>query len=245
LVEQSQAARELADVTRQIKETLDRDALDSDGNLADTYHGTLLGRRYLDLKARATSSHSRDAIESTIFNHLNSFFSRYYQDGDFISKRRYSRRQRYAIPYNGEEVYLYWANNDQYYVKTAEYFTDYTFTGPNGVTVHFKLQDASVEQNNIKGENRFFVPSSTHSTGSDRLQQEEPAGRNHCQSSYRHPEAITSQDRRARPRCLEHRKAAESCWRAGHISRTSPSAVYEAEHVRLLHSQELEGIPLP
>ena len=164
LVEQSQAARELADVTRQIKETLDRDALDSDGNLADTYHGTLLGRRYLDLKARATSSHSRDAIESTIFNHLNSFFSRYYQDGDFISKRRYSRRQRYAIPYNGEEVYLYWANNDQYYVKTAEYFTDYTFTGPNGVTVHFKLQDASVEQNNIKGENRFFVPRTKETT---------------------------------------------------------------------------------
>ncbi len=43
-----------------------------------------------------------------------------YQDGDFLSKRRYSRRERYAIPYNGEEVYLYWANHDQYYVKTAE-----------------------------------------------------------------------------------------------------------------------------
>jgi len=69
---------------------------------------------------------------------------RYYQDGDFISKRRYSKRQRYAIPYNGEEVYLYWANNDQYYVKTAEHFHDYTFTS-RGVTVHFKLQTASIE----------------------------------------------------------------------------------------------------
>jgi len=54
-------------------------------------------------------------------------------------------------------VYLYWANNDQYYVKTAEHFTDYTFTAPNGVTVHFKLQAASVEQNNVKGDKRFFL----------------------------------------------------------------------------------------
>ena len=66
--------------------------------------------------------------------------------------------ERYAIPYNGEEVYLYWANHDQYYVKTAEHFTDYTFTAPNGVTVHFKLQAADVEQNNVKGEKRFFLP---------------------------------------------------------------------------------------
>jgi adenine-specific DNA-methyltransferase len=96
-------------------------------------------------------------MEASIFNYLYAFFSRYYQDGDFISKRKYSKRQRYAIPYNGEEVYLYWANHDQYYVKTAEYFHDYTFTS-HVVTVHFKLTAANVEQNNIKGDKRFFLP---------------------------------------------------------------------------------------
>ena len=85
------------------------------------------------MQAKAAGARSRDAIETSIYNHLICFFSRYYQDGDFISKRRYSKRERYAIPYNGEEVYLHWANHDQYYVKTAEHFTDYAFTAPNGV----------------------------------------------------------------------------------------------------------------
>ena len=31
-------------------------------------------------------------MEATVFNHLYNFFSRYYEDGDFISKRRYSRQ---------------------------------------------------------------------------------------------------------------------------------------------------------
>jgi adenine-specific DNA-methyltransferase len=119
LADQDHAAKELKEVAVQITQTLGKDALDADGNLAATYHGTPLGTKYLNLKARAAGGPSSEALEASIFNHLYTFFSRYYQDGDFISKRRYSKRQRYAIPYNGEEVYLHWANNDQYYVKTA------------------------------------------------------------------------------------------------------------------------------
>ena len=33
----------------------------------------------------------------------------------------------YAIPYEGEEVKLHWANSDQYYIKTNEYLRDYAF----------------------------------------------------------------------------------------------------------------------
>ena len=156
MADQSQAAAELKEVAAQIRETLGTDALDADGRLAETYHATPLGKKYLSLKARAAGGRGREALEAAIFNNLYAFFSRYYQDGDFISKRRYSKRERYAIPYNGEEVHLYWANHDQYYVKTAEYFHDYTFTS-RGVTVHFKLQAASVEQNNVKGDKRFFL----------------------------------------------------------------------------------------
>jgi len=157
LADQSQTVKELKEVSEQITQTLGKDALDVDGNLAATYHATPLGTKYMTLKTKAAGGLGREALEASIFNHLLTFFSRYYQDGDFISKRRYSKRQRYAIPYNGEEVYLYWANNDQYYVKTAEHFHDYTFTS-HGVTVHFKLQVANVEQNNIKGNKRFFLP---------------------------------------------------------------------------------------
>jgi len=156
LADQSEAARELTEVAKQITESLDRDALDPDGNLVK-FQETEIGKKYLDLKRKAAGGSGQEALEAVIFNHLYSFFSRYYQEGDFISKRRYSKRQKYAIPYNGEEVYLHWANHDQYYVKTAEYFNDYSFTS-RGITVHFKLKAADVEQNNVKGDKRFFVP---------------------------------------------------------------------------------------
>ena len=44
---------------------------------------------------------------------------------------------------------LYWANQDQYYIKTSENFKDYTFAF-DGITVHFRLVDATTEQNNNK-----------------------------------------------------------------------------------------------
>lgn len=157
LAEQSQAAQELESVRQQVRESLGTYAINGDGKLDEAYHATPLGKRYLTLTEKAAGGRGREALEATIFNHLYAFFSRYYQDGDFISKRRYSKRQRYAIPYNGEEVHLHWANHDQYYIKTAEYFQDYSFAS-RGVTVHFKLKAANVEQNNVKGEARFFIP---------------------------------------------------------------------------------------
>ncbi len=158
LAAQAQAKQELEAARKKVLEALGEDALDAEGNLAETYHATKAGREYLAALERARSAHGREALEAAVYNHLYAFFSRYWQDGDFISKRRYSKRERYAIPYNGEEVYLYWANHDQYYIKTGEHFTDYTWKAPNGVTVHFKLTAADVEQNNVKGDKRFFLP---------------------------------------------------------------------------------------
>ncbi len=158
LAEQSQAAQALEAARKKVLESLGDDALDADGNLGESFRSTPAGRAYLEAQQRAAGSRSRDALEAAIYNHLYAFFSRYWQEGDFISRRRYSKKERYAIPYNSEEVYLYWANHDQYYIKTGEYFTDYTYQAPNGVTVHFKLRQADVEQNNVKGEKRFFLP---------------------------------------------------------------------------------------
>ncbi|HEY3278707.1 MAG TPA: site-specific DNA-methyltransferase [Syntrophorhabdaceae bacterium] len=72
------------------------------------------------------------SAEADIYDHLYRFFERYYDDGDFISRRYYARETEgraapFAVPYNGEEVKLHWANADQYYIKTAEYFTNFTF----------------------------------------------------------------------------------------------------------------------
>jgi len=158
LAEQAKVQEALAAARQKVLKALRDDALDAEGNLAEQYRESNVGKEYLEAQQRAQGSRSREALEAAIYNHLYAFFSRYWQDGDFISKRRYSKKERYAIPYNGEEVYLYWANHDQYYIKTGEYFTDYAYKAPNGVTVHFKLRQADVEQNNVKGEKRFFLP---------------------------------------------------------------------------------------
>ena len=105
-------------------------------------------QKYVQLKKQLAEGADLAALETDVYSALYSFFNRYYEDGDFISKRRY-KKGVYAIPYEGEEVKLYWANQDQYYIKTSENFKDYTFVF-DGITVHFRLVDATTEQNNNK-----------------------------------------------------------------------------------------------
>jgi len=105
-----------------------------------------------------------DALEAEVYDHLYSFFRRYYSEGDFLSKRVY-KPGVYAIPYEGEEVKLHWANADQYYIKTSEYLRDYAFRlrpddDRNPMRVHLRLVDAAEgEHGNIKeqaGKERRF-----------------------------------------------------------------------------------------
>lgn len=111
-----------------------------------------LREEYAEYKALLASGTGVTELENDVYSALYSFFSRYYDEGDFISKRRY-KEGVYAIPYEGEEVKLYWANHDQYYIKTSENFRDYSFNVDvqgDKYRIHFKLVDASTEQNNNK-----------------------------------------------------------------------------------------------
>lgn len=155
---QAASAENLRRTTEQVKDTFGEYAIDPKGGLNEAFRETPLGKEYLEAQSEAGEPVDQEELRATIFNHVYTFFSRYYDNGDFLSKRRYSRRQKYAIPYNGEEVYLHWANADQYYIKTGEHFTDYRYKAPDGVTVHFDLAGADTEQNNVKGDKRFFVP---------------------------------------------------------------------------------------
>ena len=105
-----------------------------------------------ELRARLTEAVDVTALENEVYSHLYNFFRRYYQEGDFISLRRY-KEGVYAIPYEGEEVKLHWANHDQYYIKTSEYLRDYTFKLPSGKRVHFKLVEADTDKDNNRGTN--------------------------------------------------------------------------------------------
>lgn len=110
--------------------------------------GNPMGQKYRALQRQLAERADLAALETDVYSALYSFFNRYYEDGDFISKRRY-KEGVYAIPYEGEEVKLYWANQDQYYVKSSESFKDYTFVA-DGYTIHFRLIDATTEQDNNK-----------------------------------------------------------------------------------------------
>ena len=117
-----------------------------------------LNRRIAEMKKDADA-------EADVYNHLASFFTRYYAEGDFISQRRYSSggRSAYLIPYDGEEVKLHWANTDQYYVKTTENYASYVFTvgaGNAARRVRFEIAAADHEKDNVKeanGRQRRFV----------------------------------------------------------------------------------------
>ena len=146
------------------KKRIEEIAASVGGNIEVLPKGTPMRDEYDKLEAQLAQSADTESMQAEVFSHLVTFFSRYYDGGDFLSKRRY-KDNTYAIPYNGEEVKLHWANSDQYYIKTSEYFRDYTFVLPTSrKKVHFVLKDASTEQNNNRAANnmerRFalFVP---------------------------------------------------------------------------------------
>jgi adenine-specific DNA-methyltransferase len=104
------------------------------------------------LRARLGQASDVEGLQNEVFSLLLTFFRRYYDKGDFVSQRRY-KRDVYAIPYEGEEVKLYWANHDQYYIKTAEYLKHYQVrVGGEGSPLRLVLElvDAQLEQGNNK-----------------------------------------------------------------------------------------------
>ena len=133
------------------------DVLAPDGTLLQ-YEETPLGQKYMLWRERARHAESAGDVRRDIYNHLYAFFSRYYEDGDFVPKRRYSWEHPYVVPYNGEEVHFHWANRDQYYVKSAEHFRDYSYRTAIGVSIRFFLHAADIEQNDVQGKKRFFFP---------------------------------------------------------------------------------------
>jgi adenine-specific DNA-methyltransferase len=114
-----------------------------------------------------------DQLEAEVYDHLYHFFRRYYSEGDFLAKRVY-KPGVYAIPYEGEEVKLHWANKDQYYIKTSETLRDYAFRlkphdERNPMRVHFKLVDATEgEHGNVRATNeRRFILTRGGESGRD------------------------------------------------------------------------------
>ena len=134
-----------------------------------------------EAKAVFIAAKDADSDEADVYDHLYRFFERYYDNGDFMSLRYFTRETDgraapYAVPYDGREVYLHWANRDQYYIKTSEYLTNFTFDlalakesnekhkelfESKSLKVHFRVVSAGEgEHNNVKAaeqNKRYFI----------------------------------------------------------------------------------------
>jgi adenine-specific DNA-methyltransferase len=156
--------------------------------------------KYLALKESLEETKDLSALENEVYSDLYTFFRRYYKNGDFLSLRRY-KPGVYAVPYEGEEVKLHWANADQYYVKTAENFRNYRFELEGVGHVNFDLVSAATERDNNKaanGKERRFV-----------LREEDPVeetdGELHIYFEYRpHPDKQETLREQARDAIFEN-----------------------------------------
>jgi len=127
----NQAAEEKVAQARQaILDNVDANAFEH-GKLKLEHHDTPAGRRFLEAQKelREGGALSDDA---QVYDHLYRFFSRYYDQGDFLSTRYRqapsdTRDSPYSVPYDGRELYLHWANKDQYYIKSSETLRNYRF----------------------------------------------------------------------------------------------------------------------
>ncbi|KUG19816.1 type iii restriction-modification system methylation subunit [hydrocarbon metagenome] len=149
---------ELSELEQIIRNTYGDDALDANG-LKEEYRKTARGRelheKWQKLHRDAEEASMSDLQKAEIFAHLEEFFSRYYKDGDFLSLRRYAANEKYAVPYNGEEVLLHWANKDQYYIKTDRFLKSHGFD-VGSYRVLFEV--VQVEgQSNGNSTGRYFV----------------------------------------------------------------------------------------
>lgn len=129
-------------------------------------------RKYIDKELVESISQQCKDINATseetaeIFDHIYQFFSRYYDKGDYMPLHRHSlRNKNYAVPWNGEEVVLHWANKDQYYIKTGGNFKDFIFHDEeNKFQFHFTIIDSQEPVNNVKQEDHYFILSGSEDT---------------------------------------------------------------------------------
>ena len=149
------ASQMKAQAVARLKESLGDEALDDKGNLQEAFRKLPAGKKYLEEMASAEAAKDTLNAESEIYDHLYRFFERYYDNGDFMSRRYYARESDaraapFSVPYDGREVYLHWANKDQYYIKSSEYLSNYTFE------LNEAIRQEAERQKGLKGKGQGF-----------------------------------------------------------------------------------------
>jgi adenine-specific DNA-methyltransferase len=162
-------SEDLQNRAKQLREDLDKIAKDVFG-LQNAFDGDALrpplrelpkGKEYLETAEELNRLIAKAAFgedeEERLYNALYTFFSRYYEDGDFLPQPRRGKNARFSVPYQGEDVHFSWRGRGSHYVKTSEQLRSYAFK-LDGAKVRFEFVSADLEKDNIKGDKRFLVP---------------------------------------------------------------------------------------
>ncbi|HRZ53676.1 MAG TPA: DNA methyltransferase, partial [Candidatus Contendobacter sp.] len=95
---------------------------------------------YRARRERQTAVSTAALDRREVLNRLYQFFSRHYQDGDFIVARRYGRDGSRYLRSTGEDTEFHWATEDLYYIKSGDIFTDFPVTLANGQRLVFTVE---------------------------------------------------------------------------------------------------------
>lgn len=100
---------------------------------------------YQMLKETQAGNNTAEHDRAEVLNRLYQFFSRHYQDGDFIVERRYGKGGARYIRSTGEDTEFHWATEDMYYIKSGDIFTDYPVRIANGQRIAFTVDAESLQ----------------------------------------------------------------------------------------------------
>ena len=101
-----------------------------------------------EYRSRTETLSSQQTVQqdrAEVLNRLYQFFSRHYQDGDFIVERRYGKGGARYVKSTGEDTEFHWATEDMYYIKSGDIFTDFPVRPANGQRVLFTVEPESLQ----------------------------------------------------------------------------------------------------
>ena len=130
----------------------------------DRYLGEELPAQIARSLAQLPGDAAGEDEEARIYNALFTFFSRYYEDGDFMPRARRGKDGAYSVAYDGSDTFFHWATRGSHYVKSGERFASYAYVQPGGTRVRFTVTQAQVEKDNAKGAARYYVPATLAET---------------------------------------------------------------------------------
>lgn len=101
-----------------------------------------------EYRSRTETQVSQQTVQqdrAEVLNRLYQFFSRHYQDGDFIVERRYGKGGARYVKSTGEDTEFHWATEDMYYIKSGDIFTDFPVRLANGQKILFTVDPESLQ----------------------------------------------------------------------------------------------------